>query len=117
MRKLFTVGMAAVLCLAIAASPAAAKKHSAADFPFIATLDCGHGGPMVVGAGVDTADPFVDLKTGKNYLPLEWHVRIGDMAFDEIIERSVKGHPMTCSYDDGEAVGEVVVVKATGKKK
>ena len=116
MRKLLVAGTATLLTLAIAAMPASAKKHSPDEFDSVAALDCGHGPAMRVGSGLDTASPFVDLKTGKQYLPVEWRVRIGDMAFEEVIPNEYKGHRVVCRYDDGTATGTVTVVKRNGKK-
>ena len=116
MRKLLVAGMATLLSLAIMAAPASAKKYSADDFDYVATIDCGPGPAMVVGAGVETSSPFVDLKTGRTFLPVEWHVTFEGGSFDEVIENSYKGRRMVCSYDDGFATGEVTVVKANGKK-
>jgi len=70
---------------------------------------------MVVGSGADTAAPLVDLKTGRQFLPVEWHLSIGTFAYDEVIAPSPAGRRMACSYDDGEAQGTVVVVKAGAK--
>jgi hypothetical protein len=114
MRNLITAGISALLCMALVAAPASAKKHSAAEFDYIATIDCGHGKPMVVGSGMDTAEPLVDLKTGRRFLPAEWHLAIGTFAYDEVISPAPAGRRMACSYDDGEATGTVVVVKAAG---
>ena len=121
MRKMLATGLAAVACLAIGAAPAAAKKkerppkHTADEFSYVATLDCGPG-PMVVGSGDNTSDPFVDLHSGKVYLPLEWHVTWDGGGFDEILPSPRKGgRAMTCSYDDGFATGTVVVVKQQGR--
>ena len=110
MPKLVPAVMAALLCLALAAAPASAKKHSPDEFDFIATLDCGHG-PMTIGSGVDTASPFVDLETGRIFQPVEWHVTTPGGPFDEIEPNQPKGKRQTCRYDDGVAVGNVIVVK------
>ena|SRR5215213_6231556 len=112
MRNLITAGISALLCMALVAAPASAKKHSPAEFDYIATIDCGHGKPMVVGSGMDTAAPLVDLKTGRRFLPVEWHLAVGTSAYDEVITPAPAGRRMTCGYDDGEAKGTVVVVKA-----
>ncbi len=121
MPKFLTAGMAALCCLAVLASPAAAKKHSAAEFAFPATIDCGHG-PMVVGSGENTSDPFVELKTGRIFQPVEWHVATPGGPFDEVEPDQPKGRRQTCSYDDGVARGTVVVVqmphgKANGRRR
>jgi hypothetical protein len=113
MRKLLAAGMAALLCLALAAAPASAKKHAAGEFSYVATIDCGHG-PMVVGSGDDTSNPFVVLKTGKRFQPVEWHVTYPGGAVDEIIPDAPRGHRMVCGYDDGFATGTVTVVKDRG---
>jgi hypothetical protein len=115
MRKPLVAGMAALLFLMIAAAPASAKKHPPDAFDSVATIDCGHG-PMRVGSGLDTASPFVDLKTGKRYLPVEWHVAFGDTSFDEVIPNRYKGRRLVCSYDDGFATGTVTVVKENSNK-
>ena len=113
MRNLFAAGMAALLCLALAAAPAAAKKrgdkHSADEFSYVATIDCGRG-PMVVGSGDNTSDPFVVLRTGKRFLPAEWHVRWDGGGFDEVIPNTYRGRRLWCTYDDGFATGWVKVV-------
>jgi len=114
MHRLLTTGLAALLCTAVAAAPASAKKHSAAAYEYVATIDCGHGKPMVVGSGADTAAPLVDLKTGRRFLPVEWHLAIGTSSYDEVIAPAPGGRRLTCAYDDGEATGTVVVVKARG---
>jgi hypothetical protein len=117
MRNLFAAGMAALLCLALAAAPAAAKKrgdkHSADEFSYVATIDCGRG-PMVVGSGDNTSDPFVVLRTGKRFLPAEWHVRWDGGGFDEVVSPAPRGRRMWCTYDDGFATGWVAVVKDRG---
>jgi hypothetical protein len=114
-RKLPAVGMAALLCLLLAAAPASAKKrpdkHSADEFSYVATINCGRG-PMVVGSGDNTSDPFVVLRTGKRFLPVEWHVRWDGGGFDEVIPNTYRGRRMWCTYDDGFAKGWVLVVKA-----
>ena len=115
MRKLLTSGLSALLCLAVIAAPASAKKHSASTYDYIATIDCGHGKPMVVGSGMDTAAPLVDLKTGRQFLPVEWHLAVGTFSYDEVISPAPAGRRIACDYDDGEAKGTVVVVRATGR--
>ena len=112
MRKLLTAGLSALLCMAILAAPASAKKHSASDFDYIATIDCGHGQPMVVGSGMDTAAPLIDLKTGRRFLPVEWHLTFDGSSYDEVVTTSAEGRRMACAYDDGYATGTLIVVKA-----
>jgi len=112
MRKLLTAGLSGILCMAVIAAPASAKKHSASEYEYVATIDCGHGKPMVVGSGADTAAPLVDLKTGRQFLPAEWHLAVGAMSYDEVISPAPAGRRMTCSYDDGGAKGTVIVVRA-----
>jgi hypothetical protein len=109
MRKLLVAGMAALLSLAIVAAPASAKRHSAEEFDYVATIDCGFG-PWVVGSGVDTASPFVELNTGVELHPVEWSLQIGDATYEERIPNRYRGIRLTCSYDDGFATGKVRVV-------
>jgi hypothetical protein len=112
MRKLITAATAAILTVGIAAAPASAKKVDAAGFSYIATIDCGSGN-ITVGSSDDMYAPLVDLKTGKSYLPIAWHVRFGDQ---EIVDSNgvVSKKARDCSYDDGFATGTVTVIK--GKK-
>ena len=80
----------------------------------MATINCGRG-PMEVGSGDNTADPFVELKYGKKYFPIVWHVKWDGGKFHEVLPNPVKGgRPMVCSYDDGFAKGFVIVVKERG---
>jgi hypothetical protein len=110
MRKLFVAATAALLSLAIVAAPASAKpKYTAADFDYVATIDCGWG-PFTVGSGVDTASPFVELYTGIELLPVEWKLQIGEDTYHELIPNRYRGVRLTCSYDDGVATGKVKVV-------
>jgi hypothetical protein len=76
---------------------------------------------MVVGSGENTSDPFVELKTGRIFQPVEWHVVTPGGPFDEVEPDQPRGHRQTCTYDDGVARGTVVVVqmprgKANGRR-
>jgi hypothetical protein len=122
MRKLLVFGVAVLASLAIGAAPAAARKHdqppkhTADEFSYVATLNCGQG-PMVVGSGDNTADPFVELQTGQRYFPLMWHVKWDGGGFHEVLPNPQRGgRRMLCSYDDGFATGVVIVVKERGPR-
>jgi hypothetical protein len=107
-RRLATVAITAVTGLALAAGPAAAKKKGD-DFP--ADLDCG-GGVMHVVSGADLWSPFVDVETGKKYMPIAWHVSFPGGSVDEAKKGKPTKHAVECDYTDGIATGTVVVKKA-----
>jgi hypothetical protein len=117
MRKLLATALATMTCLAIGVAPAAAKKpdkppkHTADEFSYVATIDCGRG-PMVVGSGDNTTDPFVELQDGTTYFPLVWHVKWDGGSYHEVLPNPQKGGKhLICSYDDGFAKGFVVIVQ------
>jgi hypothetical protein len=112
MLKQFTAGMATTCCLAlVAAAPASARaKPDASQFSYLATIDCGKGS-IEIGSGDDVWSPFVELRSGKRYEPVEWHVAAGDMRFDLVSSDVPKGKRTVCSYDDGMATGTVTLVK------
>ena len=99
----------AVLSLALA-GPASANQPAPdpATFSFIATIDCG-AGPVQVGSTDDLYAPLVDLKTGREYEPVAWSVKVGDKLFEDALPGASMRHTMKCSYDDGMAVGTVTV--------
>jgi hypothetical protein len=99
----------AVLSLALA-GPASANQPAPdpADFSFIATIDCG-AGPVQVGSTDDLYAPLVDLKTGREYEPVAWSVKVGDNLFEDSLPGASMRNTMRCSYDDGVAVGTVTV--------
>ena len=99
-RKLATLGTAALVALTLAA-PASAKQPQR-----VATIDCGDG-PRKVGSTNALWAPLVDLRTGEKYKPLAWTVS-GEGFAVEVSKNNVKGGE-DCSYDDGEATGTVTV--------
>src|SRR5687768_14670897 len=59
LRKITTLGTAAVVALALSAAPASAKQPPKGEFDYYAQLDCGSGA-MEVGSGSDLWSTFVD---------------------------------------------------------
>jgi hypothetical protein len=111
LRKIATLGTAAVVALMLLAAPASAKKPPSADaFSYIAQIDCGSG-PVQVGSTDDLWAPLVDLRTGKKYKPIAWEVSGEGFSVDVAIAEPKK-HSVACSYDDGVATGTVTVKKA-----
>lgn len=108
-RKLATLGTAAVVALTLAA-PASAKQPPRGEFSRTAVIDCGDG-PVKVGTGEETYAPLVDLRTGKKYKPIAFDVS-GDFGTFQDSIAEPKKHSAVCSYDDGEAAGTVTVKKA-----
>jgi hypothetical protein len=111
MRRLATMAILSLAVLALAAGPAAAKKPRAAAFTYFATINCG-AGPVEVGSGDDLWSPLVDLRSGKVYKPVAWHVSVGDSVLAENKDGEPKKHAVVCSYTDGVATGTVTVKKA-----
>ena len=104
-RKLATIGTAALVALTLAA-PASAKGS----FDYYAQIDCGSG-LMEVGSGSDLWSTLVDLETGRKYKPIAWNV--SGEGFSVVETRAEpKKHSAVCSYDDGVATGTVTVKKA-----
>src|SRR2546430_16835287 len=116
MLKLPAAGMAAIVSLTLFAGPASAKKPDPSTFSYVATVDCGKG-PFKIGSGDDVWSPFVDLKNGKAYQPVEWHVKAGDSSFDLVNPDAPKGKRDVCGYDDGVATGTVTLVKLRGSQR
>jgi hypothetical protein len=110
LRKLATLGTAAVVALALLAAPASAKKPPKSSFDYYAQLDCGSG-PMQVGSGSDLWSTFVDLETGRKYKPIVWDVS-GEGFVVQETKSEPKKHSVVCAYDDGVATGTVTVKKA-----
>ena len=110
MRKLLTAALAAILCLGVAAGTASAKpRHQKAEYTYTATIDCGRG-PVTVGSYDDMWADLEDMDSRRRYKPLEWHVKFGDMAIDEVKPGERRRQPrVICTYDDGMATGTVVV--------
>jgi hypothetical protein len=99
----------AVASLALAGTASAKQPlPNPADFSFIATIDCG-AGPVQVGSTDDLYAPLVDLKTGREFEPVAWSVKVGDNLFEDALPDVSPRTTMKCSYDDGVAVGTVTV--------
>jgi hypothetical protein len=111
MRTLLAAGMTAAALLSTVAGPAAAKAPARDSFTYFATIDCG-AHPVEVGSGDDLWSNLVDLKTGKRYTPVAWHVSGDGFAVDEIRTVASNRHAVECDYDDGVATGTVTVKKA-----
>ena len=110
LRKIATLGTAAVVALALSSAPASAKQPPKGPFDYYAQIDCGSG-PMQVGSGTDLWSTLVDLETGRKYKPIAWHVSGDGFAVDET-RSEPKKHSVVCTYDDGVATGTVTVKKA-----
>ena len=104
-RKLATLGTAAVVALILAA-PASAKQPPHHDFARVATIDCGDGARKVGSTNALWA-PLVDLRTGEKYKPLAWKVSGEGFAVD--VSKNAEQDAVVCDYDDGEATGTVTV--------
>ena len=103
-RRIATLGMAALVALSLAAAPASAKKKpDSGSFSYVAQIDCGDG-PREVGSSDD-------LETGTKYRPIAWNVSGEGFAVNESNGKANK-HAATCAYDDGVATGTVTLKKA-----
>jgi hypothetical protein len=103
----------ALLSLAFAGSASAHQPLDAADFSFVATIDCGSG-PVEVGSTDDIYAPLIDLETGRRYEPVAWDVSFGDFHFVDTKEGVTRRNSVECSYVD-EWVSGTVTVKRTGR--
>ena len=103
MRKPLTATLATILFTVLLASPAAAKT----EFAYVATIDCGSGS-VVVGSQKTIWSALEELETGRTYKPVEWHLTVGGRNID-IVKPGEGRERLSCSYDDGEATGTVVV--------
>ena len=110
-RRIATLGMAALVALSLAAAPASAKKRpDPGSFSYVAQIDCGDGA-REVGSSDDLWAPLVDLETGKKLRPIAWNVSGEGFAVNETNGKANK-HAATCAYDDGVATGTVTLKKA-----
>jgi hypothetical protein len=105
-RKLATLGTAAVVALTLAA-PASAKQPPRHEFQRVATIDCGDG-PRQVGSTNALWAPLVDLRTGEKSKPVAFDVS-GEGFAVAVSKKNVKPDAEACAYDDGEATGTVTV--------
>lgn len=109
MRKLLTATMATLLCLTLVAAPASARlKPPKVPYTYTATIDCGQGA-VVVGSYDDLWANLEEIGVRRSYKVLEWHVRVGEMALDYVKPGQLPKRSVACSYDDGVAVGTVIV--------
>jgi hypothetical protein len=105
----------AVLSLALAGTASAKQSlPDPADFSFIATIDCGSGGPVQVGSTDDIYAPLVDLRSGREYEPVAWDVSFGDFHFVDTLEGVTKRNSIECSYVD-EWVSGTVTLQRPGR--
>jgi hypothetical protein len=108
LRKLATLGTAAVVALALLAAPASATAPGKQQFSRTAVLDCGSG-PFQAGANDALWSPLVDLRSGQQYKPVAWDV--AGEGFAVSVSKNQTKDSVVCSYDDGEASGTVTVRK------
>ena len=109
LRKIATLGTAAVVALTLAA-PASAKTAPHHDFARTAVIDCGDG-RVKAGSTNSLWAPLVDLRTGAKYKPVAWTVS-GEGFSVDVAKTSIGEQAVVCEYDDGEATGTVTVRKA-----
>ena len=119
MPKFLATFAVALLSLALCAGPALAHggknrhRHTAPDYVYTATIDCGRG-PVTVVSEEDLWAPLVDLKRHRQYLPIAWDVAVeGHPVVQEEkpgVPRIIKRLAMKCSYTDGVATGTVTVL-------
>lgn len=120
MPKWFAALLAAMLVLALGATPALAHggknrhaKKPAPEYVYTATINCGRG-PITVVSEEDLWAPLVDLERHKQYLPIAWDVEVqGHPVVQEEkpgVPRILKRLAMKCSYTDGVATGTVTVL-------
>jgi hypothetical protein len=102
-------GLAATLSLALVAAPASAKPKP--KYTYKATIDCGSG-PVVVVSTDQLFAPLLNRTTGKQYFPVKWNVKVGDRVIKKTKPGFRHGATVKCSYDDGQAVGTVTVLRA-----
>ena len=120
MPKLLTTFLVTMLALALGAAPALAHDRAhyhqgrqASDYPYVATIDCGHG-PVTVYSDEDLYAPLVDLEHFRYYVPIAWDVQVNGTTVlqDEKpgVPRRLKRFARDCSYTDGVAEGTVTVL-------
>jgi hypothetical protein len=118
--KLLATFLVTMLALALGAAPALAHdrahyRHArqASDYPYVATIDCGHG-DVTVYSDADLYAPLVDLQHHRFYLPIAWDVQVnGETVLKDQkpgVPSIVKRFAHDCSYTDGVAEGTVTVV-------
>ena len=106
MRILFPAALAAVIAFTTLVAPASAKKV-ADEWP--ATLDC-YGKPIAVTSGSNMFSPLVEVRTGKRYKPVAWHVVTSDgRVIDESRGGTLPKRAIACGYADAQASGTVIV--------
>jgi hypothetical protein len=108
MRLPIAAMLAVALSLALAGPATAKSQPDPADFSFLATIDCGRG-PIEVGSTDDLYAPLVNLRSGREYQPVAWSVKIGDFLFEDALPGASLRHTLKCSYDDGVAKGTVTI--------
>jgi hypothetical protein len=111
--------LAAVAALALLAGPAPrvlAKSKPPKQHTYTAKLDCGEGS-VTVDSTDDMFAPLVDRATGRKYLPVKWHVKVGTKTIRATKPGWHGGPTVRCSYDDGQAVGTVTVQRPHGHAK
>jgi hypothetical protein len=102
MRKLLAAGMAATALLGLTAGTASAKS----DDTYMATIDCG-AGPVDVASTDDLFAPLVELTSSRRYKPIAWNVVVDGREIQA--NKGHSQHGIECRYDDGVALGTVVV--------
>ncbi len=106
-RKIATLGTAAVVALTMSTASASATTPPQQTFPRVTEIDCGSG-PVKVGATNALWAPLVDLRTGAKLKPVAWKVS-GEGFSVDVAKTRVGEQVLACDYDDGEATGTVTV--------
>jgi hypothetical protein len=102
------------VCFGSLAGAALAKPRPKPDketkpvYTYTATIDCGPG-PVTVKSTDDMYAPLLDPETGRKYQPVAWNVKVGDRRIKDRKPGRSKTPTVKCSYDDGKAVGTVMV--------
>jgi hypothetical protein len=106
MRILFPAALAAVIAFTTLVAPASAKKV-ADEWP--ASLDC-YGKAVAVSSGSNMFAPLVEVRSGKRYKPVAWHVLTDDgRVIDESRRSALPKDAIACGYADDKAHGTVIV--------
>jgi hypothetical protein len=109
-RSVTFVASAIALAAGSAAAPAAADygPQDPADFPYVATIDCGPG-KVEVGSGTRLFAPLVNMETGRRYWPVAWNVRAGKHKIKARKKHRRSPRTLRCHYNDGQAKGMVTI--------
>ena len=106
LRKIVTLGTAAVVAFTLFTVPASATTPPQHEFARYAVIDCGSG-PITVGSTNALWTTLTDVKTGQKYKPVAFNV--AGEGFAVSVSKNQTKDSKVCSYDDGEARGTVTV--------